>query len=87
VRYFRWYKKLPTHSTQQLLIRIPMNKLQTRKVYELRQRLRMRGLRCNIVYTHAASRLNVTPIFASRTQALRLDPWFYKIVYKWKKSW
>ncbi|XP_061945178.1 sucrose-phosphate synthase 4 isoform X2 [Populus nigra] len=45
--------------------------VKTRKVYELRQRLRMRGLRCNIVYTHAASRLNVTPIFASRTQALR----------------
>ncbi|KAJ6693195.1 hypothetical protein OIU85_004004 [Salix viminalis] len=45
--------------------------VKTRKVYELRQRLRMRGLRCNIVYTHAASRLNVTPLFASRTQALR----------------
>ncbi|CAK7344519.1 unnamed protein product [Dovyalis caffra] len=43
----------------------------TRKVYDLRQRLRMRGLRCNIVHTHAASRLNVTPLFASRTQALR----------------
>ncbi|KAI8002519.1 putative sucrose-phosphate synthase 4 [Camellia lanceoleosa] len=31
----------------------------------------MRGLRCNIVYTHAASRLNVVPLFASRAQTLR----------------
>ncbi|KAK4708831.1 hypothetical protein R3W88_029756 [Solanum pinnatisectum] len=42
-----------------------------RKVNDLRQRLRMRGFRCNVVYTHAASRLNVTPLFASRSQALR----------------
>ncbi|KAK6116716.1 hypothetical protein DH2020_049536 [Rehmannia glutinosa] len=41
------------------------------KIDELRQRLRMRGLRCNLVYTHAASRLNVIPLFASRAQALR----------------
>ncbi|KAJ4829474.1 sporulation-specific protein 4 [Turnera subulata] len=43
----------------------------TRKVDDLRQRLRMRGLRCNLVYTHAASRLNIVPLFASRVQALR----------------
>ncbi|KDP31602.1 hypothetical protein JCGZ_14827 [Jatropha curcas] len=43
----------------------------TRKVDEIRQRLRMRGFRCNPVYTHAASRLNVIPLFASRKQALR----------------
>ncbi|KAH6833965.1 Sucrose-phosphate synthase family protein [Perilla frutescens var. hirtella] len=41
------------------------------KIDDLRQRLRMRGLRCNLVYTHAASRLNVIPLFASRAQALR----------------
>ncbi|KAL0351245.1 UNVERIFIED_CONTAM: putative sucrose-phosphate synthase 4 [Sesamum calycinum] len=41
------------------------------KIDELRQRLRMRGLRCNLVYTHAAKRLNVIPLFASRSQALR----------------
>ncbi|GFQ05797.1 probable sucrose-phosphate synthase 4 [Phtheirospermum japonicum] len=43
----------------------------TRKIDELRQGLRMRGLRCNLVCTHAASRLNVIPLFASRAQALR----------------
>ncbi|KAJ7949935.1 Sucrose phosphate synthase [Quillaja saponaria] len=37
----------------------------------LRQRLRMRGFRCNLVCTRAASRLNVVPLFASRKQALR----------------
>ncbi|KAL2467557.1 putative sucrose-phosphate synthase 4 [Forsythia ovata] len=42
-----------------------------RNIDDLRQRLRMRGLRCNLVYTHAASRLNVIPLFASRDQALR----------------
>lgn len=31
----------------------------------------MRGLRCNLVYTYATSRLNVVPLFASRAQALR----------------
>ncbi|XP_009786823.1 sucrose-phosphate synthase 4 [Nicotiana sylvestris] len=41
------------------------------KVNDLRQRLRMRGFRCSVIYTHAASRLNVTPLFASRSQALR----------------
>lgn len=43
----------------------------TRRVDDLRQRLRMRGFRCNLVFTHAASKLNVIPLFASRAQALR----------------
>ncbi|KAG8378558.1 hypothetical protein BUALT_Bualt08G0149400 [Buddleja alternifolia] len=43
----------------------------TQKMDDLKQRLRMRGLRCNLVYSHAASRLNVIPLFASRVQALR----------------
>lgn len=34
----------------------------------------MRGFRCNLVYTRAASRLNVVPMFASRIQALRSGP-------------
>ncbi|KAI9099631.1 hypothetical protein K1719_024636 [Acacia pycnantha] len=42
-----------------------------RKIDDLRQRLRMRGFRCNLVYTHAGFRLNVIPLFASRKQALR----------------
>ncbi|XP_058200642.1 sucrose-phosphate synthase 4 isoform X2 [Rhododendron vialii] len=43
----------------------------TRKIDELRQRLRMRGFRCSLVYTHATTRLNVVPLLASRGQALR----------------
>ncbi|KAK3034316.1 hypothetical protein RJ639_032656 [Escallonia herrerae] len=43
----------------------------TRRIDDLRQRLRMRGFRCNLVYTHAGARLNVIPLFASRAQALR----------------
>ncbi|KAJ4713890.1 Sucrose-phosphate synthase family protein [Melia azedarach] len=43
----------------------------TRKIDDIRQRLRMRGFRCNLIYTRAASRLNVVPLFASRKQALR----------------
>nr|AVH87206.1 sucrose-phosphate synthase 4 [Litchi chinensis] len=42
-----------------------------RRVEDLHQRLRMRGIRCNIIFTRAASRLNVVPLFASRIQALR----------------
>lgn len=43
----------------------------TQRVDYLRQKTRMRGFRCNLVYTLAGSRLNVIPLFASRTQALR----------------
>ncbi|KAJ6849452.1 putative sucrose-phosphate synthase 4 isoform X1 [Iris pallida] len=42
-----------------------------RKVDALRQRLRMRGFRCNLIYTRACTRLNVVPLFASRAHALR----------------
>lgn len=31
----------------------------------------MRSFRCNTVFTHAANRLNVIPLFASRAQAIR----------------
>lgn len=42
-----------------------------RRVDEIRQKLRMRGFRCNLIYTRASTRLNVVPLFASRAQALR----------------
>ncbi|XP_077231573.1 sucrose-phosphate synthase family protein [Tasmannia lanceolata] len=42
-----------------------------RKIDDIRQRLRMRGFRCNLIYTRASTRLNVVPLFASRVQALR----------------
>lgn len=40
-------------------------------VDQLRQRLRMRGLRCHVMYCRNASRLHVLPLLASRSQALR----------------
>uniref|UniRef100_A0A7N0RBZ3 Sucrose-phosphate synthase n=2 Tax=Kalanchoe fedtschenkoi TaxID=63787 RepID=A0A7N0RBZ3_KALFE len=43
----------------------------TRRIEEIRQRMRMRGFRCHPVYTHAKTRLNVLPLFASRAQSLR----------------
>lgn len=54
---------------------------QTRKVDNIRQRLRMRGFRCNLVYTRAGSRLNVVPSFASRIQALRFDLFQLEIIF------
>lgn len=42
-----------------------------RKVDSIRQQLRMRGFRCNLVYTRACTRLNVIPLSASRPRALR----------------
>ncbi|KAL5571755.1 hypothetical protein UlMin_021352 [Ulmus minor] len=42
-----------------------------RRIDDLQQRLRMRGFRCNLIFTRAASRLNVVPLYASRVQALR----------------
>ncbi|KAI3989409.1 hypothetical protein MKX01_032511, partial [Papaver californicum] len=43
----------------------------TRKVDDLRHKVRMRGFRCSPVYTNAGNRLNIVPLFASRAQALR----------------
>ncbi|KAG0540737.1 hypothetical protein BDA96_03G434900 [Sorghum bicolor] len=40
-------------------------------VDEMRERLRMRGLRCHIMYCRNATRLQVVPLLASRSQALR----------------
>ncbi|KAJ3671590.1 hypothetical protein LUZ60_007669 [Juncus effusus] len=42
-----------------------------RKIDGIKQRLRTRGFRCNIVYTKGCTRLNVFPLFASRGHALR----------------
>lgn len=38
---------------------------------ELRERLRMRGLRCHLMYCRNSTRLQVVPLMASRSQALR----------------
>ncbi|KAK8933954.1 Sucrose-phosphate synthase [Platanthera zijinensis] len=40
-------------------------------VDELRQKLRMRGLRCHLMYCRNSTRLHVVPLLASRSQALR----------------
>ncbi|KAG9139133.1 hypothetical protein Leryth_019108 [Lithospermum erythrorhizon] len=42
-----------------------------RKVDDLRQKLRMRGLRCHLMYCRNSSRMQVIPLLASRSQALR----------------
>ncbi|KAJ6840890.1 putative sucrose-phosphate synthase 2 [Iris pallida] len=44
---------------------------QVRPVDELRQKLRMRGLRCHLMYCRNSTRLQVVPLLASRSQALR----------------
>lgn len=45
--------------------------LQAKPVDELRQKLRMRGLRCHLMYCRNSTRLQVIPLLASRSQALR----------------
>nr|AAZ85400.1 sucrose-phosphate synthase 2 [Physcomitrium patens] len=40
-------------------------------VDQLRQRLRMRGLRCHVMFCRNSSRLHVLPLLASRSQSLR----------------
>ncbi|KAG6428161.1 hypothetical protein SASPL_112410 [Salvia splendens] len=42
-----------------------------RKVDDLRQKLRMRGLRCHLMYCRNSTRMQVVPLLASRSQALR----------------
>ncbi|KAK9082619.1 hypothetical protein Scep_029090 [Stephania cephalantha] len=42
-----------------------------KKVDELRQKLRLRGLRCHLIYCRNSTRMHVIPLLASRSQALR----------------
>lgn len=42
-----------------------------RKVDDMRQKLRMRGLRCHLMYCRNSTRMHVIPLLASRAQALR----------------
>lgn len=42
-----------------------------KKVDDLRQKLRMRGLRCHLMYCRNSTRLQIIPHLASRAQALR----------------
>lgn len=45
--------------------------LQAKKVDDLRQKFRMRGLRCHLMYCRNSTRMQVIPFLASRAQALR----------------
>lgn len=45
--------------------------LQGKKVDDMRQKLRMRGLRCHLMYCRNSTRMQVIPLLASRSQALR----------------
>ncbi|XP_058103266.1 probable sucrose-phosphate synthase 3 isoform X1 [Magnolia sinica] len=42
-----------------------------KRVDDLRQKLRMRGLRCHLMYCRNSSRMQIIPLLASRSQALR----------------
>ncbi|KAF6166354.1 hypothetical protein GIB67_034905 [Kingdonia uniflora] len=42
-----------------------------KRVDELRQKLRMRGLRCHLMYCRNSTRMQAIPLLASRSQALR----------------
>ncbi|RZC68753.1 hypothetical protein C5167_031919 [Papaver somniferum] len=42
-----------------------------KKVDEMRQKLRMRGLRCHLMYCRNSTRMQAIPLLASRSQALR----------------
>ncbi|PWA63428.1 sucrose-phosphate synthase 2 [Artemisia annua] len=44
-----------------------------KKVDDLRQKFRMRGLRCHLMYCRNSTRMQVIPFLASRAQALRLN--------------
>ncbi|KAG7013418.1 putative sucrose-phosphate synthase 2 [Cucurbita argyrosperma subsp. argyrosperma] len=43
------------------------------KVDDLRQKLRLRGLRCHPMYCRSLTRMQIIPLLASRAQALRFD--------------
>lgn len=47
------------------------NPSKAKKIDDLRQKLRMRGLRCHLMYCRNSSRMQVIPLLASRAQALR----------------
>nr|XP_010929745.1 LOW QUALITY PROTEIN: probable sucrose-phosphate synthase 2 [Elaeis guineensis] len=47
------------------------NPTKAKHVDDLRQKLRMRGLRCHLMYCSNSKRLQVIPLLASRSQALR----------------
>ncbi|CAL5002836.1 unnamed protein product [Urochloa decumbens] len=42
-------------------------------VKEVRRTMRIQALRCHVLYSHDGSKLNVIPVLASRSQALRSD--------------
>ncbi|KAM3334820.1 hypothetical protein ACQJBY_029317 [Aegilops geniculata] len=42
-----------------------------RTIDEMRERLRMRGLRCHLMYCRNSTRMQIVPLMASRSQALR----------------
>lgn len=52
---------------------------QAKPIDELRQKVRMRGLRCHLMYCRNSTRLQVIPLLASRSQALRYDFFFINL--------
>lgn len=60
--------KLPKNLS---LAEVDIFSLQAKKVDDMRQKLRMRGLRCHLMYCRNSTRMQVVPLLASRSQALR----------------
>jgi sucrose-phosphate synthase len=42
-------------------------------VKDLRKTMRNQALRCHVLYSHDGTKLNLIPVLASRSQALRFD--------------
>ncbi|GLJ47002.1 hypothetical protein SUGI_0992140 [Cryptomeria japonica] len=59
------------HSNAHCLSYVVKDSTKVRKVDELRQSMRMRGLRCHLMYCRNSTQMHVIPLLASRSQALR----------------
>ncbi|KAH9299399.1 hypothetical protein KI387_031081, partial [Taxus chinensis] len=59
------------HSNAHCLSYLVKDSSKVRKVDEFRQSMRMRGLRCHLMYCRNSTQLHVIPLLASRSQALR----------------
>lgn len=58
---------------------LTLSRLQVPPVKELRKLIRIQALRCHVIHCQNGSKINVIPLLASRSQALR-----YKfLIYEW----
>ncbi|KAJ6683667.1 hypothetical protein OIU85_007364 [Salix viminalis] len=64
-------KKIKNRAIPIALHTFVKDRSKVKRVDDLRQKLRMRGLRCHIMYCRNSTRLQIIPLLASRAQALR----------------